>query len=414
MTDDALRDRVAALLAGAPEQLADPYAVYRDVRETARVFALDQPPVAMVTRYDDVRWAMRDQDRLSNRAMSEGRRVEAARASMEADALAAFDEVIGFQANFVSRNDHEDHARLRRAAHLAFTPRKIAELEQSALTYVDAMVAGMDGDTTVDLMDLAYRLPLAIMGDLLGVPESDRDMIHGWSLVLGASNASTEPEPFLAARAVVAEFRAYVEAMVAAQAGRPAGTDLVAALLGAADGDRLTTDELTAMFVQLLFAGHETTTNLIGLGLLELLRDHEQWEILCVDPARIPAAVEELLRWVSPSQFVSRLVVEDVELGGAVITAGSTLLVVTAAANRDPAVFDDPDRLDIRREPARHLAFGYGPHFCLGAALTRLEARIVLDALVRRLPDLVLAEQELDWRGGAMLRRCERVLARTA
>ncbi len=169
--------------------------------------------------------------------------------------------------------------------------------------------------------------------------------------------------------------------------------------------ERLSGEEMTANFVVLLFAGHETTTNLIALGLRELLLDREQWQRLVDDPTMIRGAVEELLRWVSPVQWISRVAALDQEIAGVEVARGDAVHLVLGAANRDPAVFADPETLDVGRADANeHLALGFGPHFCLGNALARLEARIALEALVRRFPDIDLAGEPESWTGAAMLR----------
>jgi cytochrome P450 len=174
------------------------------------------------------------------------------------------------------------------------------------------------------------------------------------------------------------------------------------------EGDRLADQELTAMFVILLFAGHETTTNLIGNGLVELMRHRDQWERLCADPSLVPAAVEELLRWVTPVQWLGRVATEPFELEGVQIEAGQTVFPILAAANRDPAAFRNPERLDISRPDAKnHLALGFGPHFCIGNALARLEGTVAFATLARRFPGLELADEHLGWRGNAMLRGLE-------
>jgi cytochrome P450 len=398
-----LEARIEALFAAEPAALADPFSVYDDVRAAGRVFELG--PTVLLTHYDDVKWALREGDRLSNKALSEGSRVEATRARFSGDARDAFDEVIAFEANFVSRTDGADHDRLRRIAHRAFTPRRIAELEAATRRYADELLATLAEQETADVMVLAYRLPLMIVADLLGVPEADRELIHAWSEKLGAANASTDPGPYLEARVAIREFRAYLDEMLDRHRREPDSTDLVAVLMDAEGDERMNADELAALYVQILFAGHETTTNLIGAGLLGLLRHPDEWRALTQDRTLIPLAVEELMRFVTPTQFVSRLAVEEIELAGVAIPEGRTILAVLAGAHRDAAVFADPGRLDVRRPEGRQqLGFGFGPHFCLGSALARLEAQVVLDLLARRFPHLALAADTVEWEGSAMLR----------
>lgn len=399
----ALRDRLNAYFAGAPAELADPYPLFAAAREIAPV--LDLGPMSIVTRYADVKEVLRRPDDFGNRALVVGSRVDAARARMEGDALAAFDEVVGFMAHFPSRNDDGDHQRLRRIAHRALTPRRIAALEDVIRGRAETLFEDVDPRRTVDAMEIAYRLPLVVVAELLDVPDADVGTIHRWSTVLGASNASMEPGPFLAARAVLREFRTYVGGMIERHRTAAAPSELVALLMGADQEERLSEVELSALFVQLLFAGHETTTNLIGTGLRDVLARRDQWHLLTEDPARAADAVDELLRFVSPTQFVSRVARHDVVLGDVEIASGTTVLAVLAAAHRDPEIFPDPDRLDITRpERAQHLGFGFGPHFCLGAALARAEAAIVLEGTAERFPRAELAVAEEIWAGGAMLR----------
>jgi cytochrome P450 len=395
-----------ALLAGRAASLAAPHELYAGVRARGRVY--EHGPMLLVTHYDDVKQAVRDHGHFSNRALIEGSRIDAARARLVGEEREAFDEVTGFGVNFASRADGEDHRRLRRAAHRAFTPARIGTLETRARTILEELLAPLPSAETIDFMEVAFRFPLLIVAELLGVPVQDTDTIHEWSLALGAANASTDGAAMVAARGALEEFRAYVGRLT--EGGSTDAGDLGSVLIAARDSDQLTHDELTGLFVQILFAGHETTTNLIASGILELLRRPEQWQALARDPSLVGGAVEELLRIVSPAQFISRVALEDVELAGVPVCPGQTVVPVLAAANRDPAVFEDPDALDIcRGDASKHLAFGFGPHFCLGASLARLEARLMLETLPRRYPEASLAETDLEWTGGAMLRHLVRL-----
>jgi cytochrome P450 len=399
--------RLDELFAGLPQSLVRPHEIYASVRARGRVY--EHGPMVLLTHYDDVKLAIRDSERFSSRGLIEGTRIDAARARLVGEEREAFDEVTNFGVNFASRVDGADHLRLRAAAHRAFTPARIARLEERANEILEALLPPR-ADDAVDFMEIAVRFPLLIVAELLGVPADDLDTIHEWSLALGYANASTEGDAMVAARAALHEFRDYVGRLIESSRASGDATELGSVLLAARDADELTHDELTGFFVQILFAGHETTTTLIASGMLELLRRPEQWVALADDPALIPAAIEELLRIVSPAQFVSRVALQDVEIDAVGIPAGQTVVAVLAAANRDPSVFDDPDALDIRRADAgRHLAFGFGPHFCLGAALARLEARVVLETLPRRYPAASLLETEFEWTGGAMLRHLVRL-----
>ena len=399
----SLDSRLDALFAGDPAALGDPFTLYGEVREQAPAYVLG--PTVILTRYDDVRTALRDRDRLSSRAFNAGSRFEAARARLAGDERDAFDEVYAFGSNFLNRTDGEHHARLRRIVHRAFTPRRIAELEAATVRYVDELLDTWSGAGAVDATGLAYRLPLMVVGDLLGVPRSDLDTIHDWSVSLGAASASMEGPVLVEAREAVRAFRGYVAAMLGSHRGA-GGTDLMDVLLDAEQDERADDDELAAIFVQLLFAGHETTSSLIGIGLAELLAAPEAWLELTGDLALVPEAVEEQLRLVTPTQFGNRVAVDDLELAGLHIEAGTTVLPVIAAANRDPEIFAAPNTFSLaRREAQPQLAFGFGAHFCLGAALARLEGQVALRALARRFPGLAPAGSDPEWGGGAMLRR---------
>jgi cytochrome P450 len=394
-----LQQSIGELLASRPEAMRDPFAVWRRLREEEPVHV--RPEIVLLSRYDDVKALIRDELRFSSNAFAIGSRAETVRAGLSGEQLAAFEDLTAFESMYVSRSDPPAHDRLRRIAHRAFTPRRIAELEASVQSYTDRMLGG----GALDFMDFAFRLPLMVIADLLGVPQKDRELIHGWSGKLGRNRGGTDVPALMEAHAALVEFREYVRAMVAERARRPGQSDLVTALVGATDEENLSNDELTAMFVVLLFAGHETTTNLLGTGLQQLLRHRDQWDVLTGDPSLVPGAVEELLRWVTPVQWLNRVALEDMEWHGVPIAAGTSVTGILAAANRDPRVFEDPERLDVTRSDAkRHIALGFGPHFCLGASLARLEGTVAFTTLARRFPQVELTADPDEWRGNAMLR----------
>jgi cytochrome P450 len=393
---------LSALLASKPEALGDPWPVWQELREAAPV--VEFGALFFVTRHAEVKSVLRDDTRLSSSALQRGGWGDSLRASMTAEQQSAFHELGEFSALTIVSTDSDVHERLRRIAHRAFTPRRIAELEAATVRYVDDIVTELAEQEVCDLMQLAYRAPLMIIGDLLGVPDADRESIKEWSNAWFQNLYTPDDRIFLALEAQ-RNFRGYVEGMIEEHRRAPGSTGLVAALMGAEQDEQLTPEELTAMFFILLFAGHETTTNLIGTGMLELLRNRDQWELLSADPELVPAATEELLRYVTPVQWLTRFALEDIELGDATIPAGGSIMPVLASANRDPDVFSEPDVLNIRRpDVGQHIALGFGRHFCLGASLARLEGTIAFRTLARRFPGMELATDDFGWRGTAQLR----------
>jgi cytochrome P450 len=406
-----LEERWERLIASDPQAMAGSFELFAELREAAPVHEFET--MVLVTRHEDVKPLIGDGVRYSNASRRLGSWAERNRARLPESSRPAFDDVTAFEAMYVSRTDGDVHTRLRRIAHRAFTPRRIAELEARTREYVDAMLTELAHEERPDLMDLAYRLPLMLIADLLGVPQEDRELIHDWSSKVGRNRGGVEDGPLLEAHAAMGEFRAYVDRMLVEHRRAPDPGDLVSALVGAEQDERLGSDELAAMFVVLLFAGHETTTNLIGVGMRALLEQPDQWRALCADPSLAGGATEELLRYVTPVQFGNRLPLVDVEIAGHAVPAGKTVIPLHGAANRDPRVFEDPDTIDITRANAgQHVALGFGPHFCLGASLARLEGRIVFEQLATRFPGLELAGGEPEWVGNASLRRLRELRVR--
>lgn len=283
--------------------------------------------------------------------------------------------------------DPPDHTRLRRLVSRAFTARFVERLRPRVTALVDGLLSGLRGETDL-VSGFAYPLPVAVISEMLGVPAEDHERFKGWSAALARG---LDPE-FLIPPAergrreeARAEFAAYFRELAARRRAEPRD-DLLSALAGI---EELSEDELIATCILLLVAGHETTVNLIANGTLALLRHPGQLARFRADLAQAPAVVEELLRYDPPVQLSGRVALEDAEVAGQHVRAGEAVLLLLGAANRDPDVFPDPDRLDVTRAPERHLAFGLGIHFCLGAPLARLEGQIALAALARR--DLALA-----------------------
>jgi cytochrome P450 len=406
-------DEIDRLLGAEPEALADPHAIWGAVRDMGRV--VRHEPFLLVTRYADLRKLLTDDyDQFLGSAL----RFESThgRALLErfddVEDRRALEELLAFENHWMSRTAiKERHARLRRVAHRAFTPRRIKEARVAVERYTDELLSslGEEGkDGPADLMELAFRLPLMVIAGMLGVPLHDQPHIHEWT---GMIAGALQRDPYRVRVGIegVHAFRAYVDELVERHRVDPASVSpLVASMLTAEDGEALNAEELTAVIVNLLFAGHETTTNLVAIGVLELMRNREQWELLCEEPDRATNATEELLRYVSPVQFIPRTTAREIEFADAAIEPNQTMLLIYAAANRDPEVFADPDTLDIARANSRsHLGLGHGPRFCLGASLARLEGQVVFEQLARRFPDLELASDDLGWCGPTVLRRLE-------
>jgi hypothetical protein len=303
--------------------------------------------------------------------------------------------------------DPPDHTRLRRLMLAAFTPRAVEALRPVIQRLVDDMLDAVAPSGRMDVIaDLAYPLPTTVIAITLGVPHADHDRFKAWSVDVATllDGDPRRPERTLQAYRGMTALLDYLERLVAARRGAPRD-DLLQALIDASDGeDSLTAAEVVANSAFLLAAGHETTTKLIGNGLLALLRHPAQLAQLQADPALLATAVEELLRYDSPVQITARTTTEALELGGRSLPAGEMVMLYLAAANHDPAHFVRPDALDITRQENRHLAFSHGPHFCLGAALARLEGQITLGTLLRRWPRPRLAADTVTWRDNINLR----------
>ncbi|MEV6762125.1 cytochrome P450 [Streptomyces sp. NPDC051105] len=297
-------------------------------------------------------------------------------------------------------SDAPDHARLRALLSRAFTPRAVAALRDRISDTLDQIITRAAPTGRLDIVaDLARPLPLAIICDLLGVPEEDRPAVSSWSDPVAAAIGSSrlDADESRAASQSMEEMLAYLRELLTRKDGPPAPHTLRALLDTGTENPDQDFDELLANCALLLIAGHETTTHFIGNAALALLKHPQAADQLRDRPDLIPAAVEELLRYDSPVQLMLRRARHDLDLAGRSITAGQAVLLVCGAANRDPAAFPDPDVLDFQRPAGRHVAFGYGPHFCLGAALARLEGVTVLEALLTRLPDWRLDGAQPRW-----------------
>jgi cytochrome P450 len=300
-------------------------------------------------------------------------------------------------------NDPPLHTRVRRIIAGAFTPRSILDMERPVTELVDGLLDRIEAKGSADLIgDLAAAVPIEVIGNLLAVPRDEREPLRAWSLaILGALEPALTPEQQAHGETAVQDFLAYLKTLVARRRVHPGDPErdvLTRLIQGEQDGERLSERELLHNIIFILNAGHETTTNLVGNGLHALLEWPEEKARLLRQPELIRPAVEEVLRFESPNQLGNRLTVVPVEVGGVAIPAGTYLTIGIGAANRDPAEFPDPDRLDIAREPNRHLAFGSGPHVCIGLNVARLEGRIAIGRFLARFPRYAQAGEPV--RGG--------------
>ncbi len=400
-----MEDELDRYLRGDPETTGWPYPMYDRWRSEQPIYVYRNGPAIVLTRYHDVKAIMGDARRISNNGYRYGKLADGVLARLPAGDHPLFYDVMDFSSLYVSRSDGEQHARLRRIAHRAFTPSRMAQLRGSIEGHVSDLIEAMRQEPVTDIKQrLANQLPIRVVTDLIDVPSRDRPMIWAWSEAI-AKNFSLNSKSLRQAHEAIQSFKAYVHELVADLRKKQNRTELAMALLDGRDGDNLSEDELVAMFVLLLFAGSETTTNLLGNGFLALQRNRQQWELICEDPALVPRAVEEALRYDAPLQYLPRVATVDMEIGDSSVRAGETIIIFIGAANRDPSAFDEPGSFDIRRtgQPG-HLALAFGPHFCLGSSLARLEGEIVFGTLARRFPDARLTIDEPDYEGSAMLR----------
>jgi cytochrome P450 len=300
-------------------------------------------------------------------------------------------------------NDPPLHTRVRRIIAGAFTPRAIADMEAPVTALVDGLLDRMAAKGVADLIgDLAAAVPIEVIGNLLAVPHEERGPLRDWSLaILGALEPVLTPEQLQRGEQAVADFLAYLEGLVADRRARPGDSErdvLTRLIQGEEDGERLSQRELLHNIIFILNAGHETTTNLIGNGLVALLQWPQEKARLIAQPELIRTAVEEILRFESSNQLGNRVSTAPAEIGGVAMPAGTFITLGIGAANRDPAEFADPDRLDVGRQPNRHLAFGSGPHVCAGLNVARLEGRIAIRRFLVRFPNYALTGTPI--RGG--------------
>jgi cytochrome P450 len=375
----------AAFTPQDPGFVADPYPAYAELRAAGRIHYDQRSDHWLVPHHADVGALLRDR-RFGRTYLHVATHQEMGRPP-EPDYLGPFWYLIR---NGMLDREPPDHSRLRRLVAKAFTPRMVERQRQGIQAVVDRLVGRIAAAGGGDLVaDLAEPLSVTVIADLLGVPEADRPLLRPWSAeICGMYEVDPSEEAGRTASRAATEFSDYLRALSRERRARPAD-DLVTALAMVVDGgDQLTEDELIGTCVLLLNAGHEATVNATGIGWWQLFRHPDQLARLRRDPSLLPRAVDELLRFDTPLQMFERWVLEDAEICGVTVPKGAELGLLFGSANRDPAVFDDPDRLDVGREPNPHLTFGAGTHYCLGAPLGRLELELSFATLLRRLPAL--------------------------
>lgn len=361
-----------------PSFLQDPYPFYRMLHGQPPMVLELEVPTALLARYADVVAALRDPQTFSSapiRYLSQS-------------------HIFGGVPTLIL-SDPPVHTRLRRLVNQAFAPRRIREMEPRIREIADSLLSRVERKGSFEAMkDLAEPLPTMVIAEVLGIPSEDYLMFKEWSdALLEVSNVPPGSPPPAGFEEALAAERAFFRARYDELRRNP-GSDIMSMLIQAQEKDALTFDEVAGFFNLLLLAGNETTTNLIGNGLHALMSHPDQLELLRADPTLITSAVEEMLRWDCPVQATGRNAIRECELGGTRIRPGTAVAILNGAANRDPAQFPDSDRFDIRRSPNDHIAFGEGIHFCLGAALARLEGAIAIGEALERFPRLRLADSE--------------------
>jgi pimeloyl-[acyl-carrier protein] synthase len=380
-----------------PEVLSDPYPLYRRLRSVDPVHWDPYLHAWVVTRYEDVM-------RVLTHFSADRTPTPEQLSSMGLSSLNPIAAVMVKQMLFM---DPPAHTRLRNLAGFAFTPSRVAVLRAHIQEICDRLIDSVKPNGTMEVISqLAAPLPAIVTAEMLGVPTSDHEQLKDWSATFAEMLGNFQHNPNRAPRVLraVEEMAAYFRSAIRDQRRQPR-EGLISSFLNAEiNGDRFTEEEVIANTIVTMVGGQETTTNLIGNGLLTLLRNPDKMEQLRSDLSIIPSAVEELLRYESPSQHTARITPEDTTIGDKQIRKRDAVIAVMAAANRDPERFPDPDRLDLCRKDNRHVAFGWGPHFCFGAPLARIEGQIAFATMLRRFRTITLEPRPLNWRSNLGLR----------
>ncbi|MCA9841634.1 MAG: cytochrome P450 [Cyanobacteria bacterium HKST-UBA03] len=376
-----------------PEVMGDPHTYYRHLREQDPVHWNERWGGWILTRYTEVLQALTDADTFSSNRMA------SLEQELGACGRAQYAPIFDMVGNWAVFLDPPDHTRIRRLLNNRFSPMSVEQYRPRVRAIVKKLLADLDGRDSFDMVrDFAYLVPLTVILELLGAPALDRDLIKHWSEQIGTFFFIRADEPRrreIACEGITA-FAEYLRPLIEERRENPQ-LDLISALVGAEEQGNLSTDEVVATAMLMVFGGHETTMNLIANGTLALIEHPAEWMRLKEQPELMETAVEEFLRYDGSVKTTVRWAKQDVVLGDKTIKAGDRLLLGLSAANRDPAQFENPDTLDLARDPNPHLAFGYGIHICLGAPLARLEAQEAFKALTQNYPPPRLAADELEY-----------------
>ena len=381
----------------------NPYPVYQQLREESPVYWSEAWGAWVITRYDDVMEVLRDNERFSSAG-----RVSYLLRQLPDEALK---QVAALERHYdigLAHSDPPDHTRLRALLNRVFTPRMVEARRSRVADVANALIDKVMANGQMDIInDLAYPLPATIIAEMIGAPKEDIALFRDWAVAINRlfeKGGRISETSATAAQDSLHIMKDYITRLVEIRRNDPQD-DIISRLATAEhEADKLTIAELVSTAVTFFVAGHETTTNLIGNGMLALLQHPEEMRLLRENPALINGAVEEMLRYEPSVPRGWRIVKQNVTLRGQHIPQGALIFPILAAANRDPAQFPDPDRFDIQREGNKHIAFGYGIHFCLGAPLARLEGAVVINTILQRLPEITLVTDTLNWRHDIAIR----------
>ena len=372
----------------------NPYPVYHQMRDKAPVYWSDAWGCWMLTRYQDITWTLQDYQTFT----SLGRLT--ASMDLPEPLWEKVEPLVRHYSQGLINVDPPDHTRMRKLVHMAFTPRTIRKMQSYIQDIVERLIDDQIERGEMDIIwDFSYPLPITVIAEMMGIPLEDHAKFKAWSGEIVGFMATPKPTPqiLLKSQDALLAMQQYFRDIYAKRRQQPED-DLITALVRAElEGDKLTEEEMVSSCVTILIGGHETTTYLIANGLYALLQHPDQLRRLRDNPDLADSATEEFLRYDGPFQRNRRIATRDVQLGDVTIEKDQLIMQLLGAANRDPAHFPDPDALDITRSPNKHLAFGYGPHFCLGAPLARLEAPTAYRVLLQRLKNIRLAHDSLEW-----------------